>query len=412
MLSTTFMDVLIALGLGLLVGLQKERVDSPLAGLRTFALVSILGAVSALVSAGNGPWVIVAGLLAVTALMIIGNVVILHAGEHDPGQTTEVAVVVTFLLGALVVIGPREVAIVLGVTTAMLLHLREELKHWVSRLSDGDVRAIMQFVVIWLVIVPVLPDQAYGPYQVLNPRQIWWMVVLIVGLNLAGYGAFRLMGARAGTLLAGVLGGVISSTATTMSYARQSKTNGGAARTAAVVVWIASGIVFVRILLEIGVVAPAFLPVAAGPIGVLIAVFMIAALATWRSATSPGNSPLEPGNPSELKPALLFGALYAAVLFAIAAAEDLLGNPGLYATAAVSGLTDIDAITLSTARLVATDVIVPSTAWRVILVAAMSNMVFKFGLVVSLGNREMARRLGILFAVAIAVGVGLIAFWG
>jgi uncharacterized membrane protein (DUF4010 family) len=412
MLSNTFMDVLIALGLGLLVGLQKERAASPLAGLRTFALVSVMGAVSALLSDGSGPWVILAGLFAVTALMVVGNVVLMKIGENDPGQTTEVAVVLTFLVGALVVTGPREVAIVLGATTAILLHLREELRHWVARLSDGDLRAIMQFVVISLVVLPVLPDQAYGPYQVLNPRQIWWMVVLIVGLNLVGYGAFRLMGARAGTLLAGVLGGVISSTATTMSYARQSTTIAGTARTAAVVVWIASGVVFVRILLEIGAVAPSFLPVAAGPIGVLLAVFAIGALAIWRSATVTGESPLEPGNPSELKPAILFGALYAAVLFAIAAAEDLLGSAGLFATAAVSGLTDIDAITLSTARLVDTEVIDQTTGWKVILVAAMSNMVFKFGIAASLGSREMAKRLGTLFAIAIAVGVGLIAFWG
>jgi len=411
MLSTTLMDVLIALGLGLLVGLQKERAAERLAGLRTFALVSVMGAVSALISAEAGPWVIVGGLLSVTALMVIGNVVLLHAGEHDPGQTTEAAVVVTFLLGALAVTGPREVAIVLGATTAMLLHLRGELKYWVARLSDGDVRAIMQFVVIWLVVLPILPNQTYGPYQVLNPRQIWWMVVLIVGLNLVGYGAFRLMGARAGTLLAGVLGGVISSTATTMSYARRSHTQAGVARSAAVVVWIASGVVFVRILLEIGAVAPGFLPVAAGPIGVLLAVFVLAALVIWRSATTQNASPLEPGNPSELTPAMLFGVLYAAVLFAIAAAEDLLGNAGLFAAAAVSGLTDIDAITLSTSRLVATEVIDPSTAWKVILVAAMSNMMFKFGLAASFGSREMARRLGSLFAIAIAVGVGLIAFW-
>jgi len=412
MLSTTLMDVLIALGLGLLVGLQKERAASPMAGLRTFALVSVLGAVSAVVAAGSGPWVIVAGVLAVTTLMVVGNVVAMSSGEHDPGQTTEVAMVLTFLVGALVVIGPREVGVVVGALTAMLLHLREQLRDWVSRLSDRDVRAFMQFIVIWLVVLPVLPDRTYGPYDVLNPRQIWLMVVLIVGLNVAGYAAFRIMGARAGTILAGLLGGVISSTATTMSYARQSKAQEATSSTAAVVVWIASGVVFIRILLEISAVAPEFVAVAAGPIGVLVTVFAIAALVIWRSATTTGDSPLEPGNPSELKPALIFGALYAVILFAVAAAEDLLGNPGLFITAAVSGLTDIDAITLSTSRLVHTDVISQGTGWRVILVAAMSNIAFKYSLVASLGSREMAKRLGMLFAIAIVAGVGLIALWG
>lgn len=412
MLSTTFMDVAIALGLGLLVGLQKERAASPLAGLRTFGLVSVLGAVTALLSSDLGVWVIVAGLIAVTALMVVGNIVLLDSGHHDPGQTTEVAVVLTFMLGTLVVVGPREVAIVLGATTAMLLHLRDELKGWVQRLNDRDVRAFMQFVLIWLVVLPILPDQTYGPYDVLNPRQIWLMVVLIVGLNVAGYAAFRLMGARAGTVLAGVLGGAVSSTATTMGYARQSKTHPDTARTAAVVVWIASGVVFVRILLEIGAVAPAFLPVAAGPMVVLLALFAGLALIIWRSATDGGDAPVEPGNPSELKPAMFFGVLYAVVLLAIAAAQDLLGDTGLYITAVVSGLTDIDAITLSTSRLVDTGVVDPSTGWRVIVVAAMSNMLFKFGLAASLGSREMAKRLGMLFAVAIAVGTALVLLWG
>jgi uncharacterized membrane protein (DUF4010 family) len=411
MLSTTFLDVFTALGLGLLVGLQKERAASPLAGLRTFTLVSLIGAVSGLLSASAGAWVIVAGLLAVTALMVVGNVVLLDGGYHDPGQTTEVAVVLTFLIGVLVVLGPREVAIALGAMTALLLHLREELKDWVARLSDRDVRAFMQFVVIWLVVLPVLPDRTFGPFDVLNPRQIWLMVVLIVGLNVAGYAAFRLMDARAGTLLAGVLGGVISSTATTMGYARQSKLKESTAHTAAVVVWIASGVVFIRILLEVGAVAPEFLPVAAGPIAVLFAVFVVLAAVVWRSATGPSESPMEPGNPSELKPALFFGAMYAAVLFAVAAAQELLGDVGLYATAFVSGLTDIDAITLSTSRLVDTEVIDPSTGWRVIVVAAMSNMVFKLGLAVSLGSRAMSRLLGALFAVAVATGMALVLLW-
>lgn len=413
MLSTTFMDLAIAAGLGLLVGLQKERAESPLAGLRTFALVSLAGAVAAIVGATTTPWVIVGGLLSVAAMMVAGNVVLVHSGNgDDPGQTTEVAVLLMYLIGVMVVAGSREVAIVLGGSTAMLLHLREELHKWVDRLSDRDVRAIMQFVVISLVILPVLPDQTYGPYDVINPRQVWWMVVLIVGLNLAGYAAFRLFGAKAGTALAGVLGGVISSTATTISYARQTKTDEGRDTVAVLVVWIASGVVFVRVMLEIGAVAPNFLPTAAGPLSVMLVLFLSLAAFRWRSGDQPGESPLEPGNPSELKPAIWFGALYAVVLLVLAAAEDLLGDTGLYAAAFLSGLTDVDAITLSTARLVATEGLDPSTGWRVILVGALSNLVFKLAMAASLGSREFAKRLGMLVVVALAVGVGLLFFWG
>ncbi len=411
MLSTTFMDLAIALGLGLLVGLQKERAESPLAGLRTFALVTLAGAVSAVVGLATTPWLLVGGLLAVTTLMVTGNVILIKGQGTDPGQTTEVAVVLMFLVGAMVVVGPREVAIVCGAVTAMLLHLREELRTWVDRLSDSDVRAIMQFVVISLVVLPVLPDQTYGPYAVINPRQVWWMVVLIVGLNLAGYAAFRLMGAKAGTALAGVLGGVVSSTATTISYARQTRTEKGRDGTAVVIVWIASGIVFIRIMLEIAAVAPEFLPVAAGPLTVMFLLFAVMAAVIWKSGTSPGENPLEPGNPSELKPAILFGVLYAVVLFVVAAGQDLLGDAGLYAAAAVSGLTDVDAITLSTSQLVATDRLSPTTGWRLVLIAILSNLVFKLAMAASLGSRAFARKLGALGGLAIAVGIALVFFW-
>jgi uncharacterized membrane protein (DUF4010 family) len=384
---------------------------SPLAGLRTFALVSLLGALTALLGGQMGAWLIIAGLLAVTALMIMGNVMMMRQADADPGQTTEAAVVLTFLVGALVVVGPREVAIALGATVAMLLHLREELKHWVARLSDDDVRAIMQFVVISLIVLPVLPDRTYGPYDVLNPRQIWLMVVLIVGLNLAGYAAFRVLGRRVGTTLAGVLGGVISSTATTMSYARLTRRSPDHTGAAITIVWIASGVVFVRILIEISAVAPGFLPVAAGPMAIMLGFFAVAAVLAVRTTTGPAESPLDPGNPSELKPAVLFGALYALVLFVIAAAQDVLGNVGLFAAAAFSGLTDIDAITLSTSQLVATDVVDEQTGWRLILVAALSNMLFKLGLASALGTPAMAKRLAALFTLAVVVGGGLIVFW-
>ena len=412
MLSTTFMDLLIALGIGLLVGLQKERVASPLAGLRTFALVSVFGAVAALISRTSGPWVVVAGLAAITTLTVMGNVMSMKKGDIDPGQTTEVAIVLTFLIGALVVIGPREAAIVLGATLAMLLHLRDELKTWVARLTDRDVRAMMQFVVVSLIVLPVLPDRAYGPYAVLNPREIWWMVVLIVGLNLVGYGAFRLLGARAGVALLGVLGGIVSSTATTMSYSRLTRVQEAQSGTAVVIVWIASGMVFARVIVEIGAVAPSFLPVAVGPLAVMLVIFAVGARVVWKnSSTAPAESPLQPTNPSELKPAILFAALYALVLFAVATAQDLLGSPGLFAAAAISGLTDIDAITLSTSQLVGRQLIDTDTGWRLIMVATMSNMVFKFGLVASLGSRALAKPLATLFTIAITVGAALIVFW-
>jgi len=411
LLDSIFIDPLLALGLGLLVGLQKELTASPLAGLKTFGLTTLFGALAAMVSQHTTGWVVPAGLLGVLGVGAVGNWLQARHAYVDPGQTTEVALLVMYLVGALTVLGPRPAAIVLGGAVAVLLHLRDELKGMVARLSDRDVRAIMQFVLVSLVILPILPDRTYGPYDVLNPHNAWLMVVLIVGMNLAGYAAFRLMSRRGGTLVAGVLGGLVSSTATTFAYARQARAGVLGPPVAATIVWIASPVVYVRILIEIGAVAPRFLPVAAAPIVVLSTFVVAGAVVTWPKDPPAGEHALSPGNPSELRPAIVFGVLYAAVLLAVAAAEAHFGSAGLFATALVSGLTDIDAITLSTSRLVADGRLAPGTGWRLIVAASLSNLIFKVGIAWFLGGKKLGIRLGALAGAASAAGVAIITFW-
>ncbi len=407
----SFIDPLIALGLGLLVGLQKERTIHPLAGLKTFGLASLLGALAAMLSSTLGVWVVVAGLLAVLGVLGIGNAIQIRARDATPGQTTEVALLVMYLIGALTVIGPRAVAIVLAGAVAMLLHLREELKGWVARMTDQDVRAIMQFVVISLVILPVLPNRSMGPFDVLNPRNIWWMVVLIVGINLAGYAAFRWMSDRGGTAVAGLLGGVVSSTATTFAYARNARSGDVTPHAAAIVIWLASAVVYVRILIEIGAVAPSFLSTAALPVLVMLGAFVVTSMLLWTKASEGPDAHIEPKNPTHLRTAIVFGVLYAGILLAVAAAEAYLGSTGLYATAFLSGLTDIDAITLSTSRLVASDRLDESVGWRLIVAASLSNLLFKIGVAWVLGGAKLARRLGWVAGAVTALGIGMILFW-
>ena len=410
-IDPSFINPLIALGLGLLVGLQKERAASPLAGLKTFGLATLLGAVAAMLAPSLGGWIVAAGLLGIVGILAIGNAIQAHESKATPGQTTEVAMLVMYLVGALTVIGPRAVAIVLGGAVAVMLHLREELKGLVARMSDKDVRAIMQFVVVSLVILPVLPNRTFGPFDVLNPHNVWWMVVLIVGLNLIGYAAFRWMSDRQGTAVAGLLGGVVSSTATTLAYARNAKSGDVTTQTAAIVIWLASGVVYVRILIEIGAVAPGFLPAAAPPILVLLGLVAVTAVILWRDADAVAGSTLEPRNPTHLRSAIAFGGLYAGVLFAVAAAEANLGSGGLYATAILSGLTDIDAITLSTSRLVAESRVEEAVGWRIVVIASLSNLAFKLGMAWVLGGRRLAERLASVAGVVAVAGVGLVLFW-
>jgi uncharacterized membrane protein (DUF4010 family) len=401
----------IALGLGLLVGLERERADSILAGFRTFPLVTVLGTLCAILARDFGGWVVAAGFAGVAAAAVIGNVAKLRAGRADPGQTTEVALLVMFALGAYLVVGELRVAVALGGAVVVLLHMKQTLHGFADRIGERDFAAIARFVLISLVILPVLPNRPFGPYQVLNPFQIWLMVVLIVGINLAGYLAFRLWGERRGALMGGLLGGLVSSTATTAGYSRRSRTDPELAPAAAVVITVAAGVVYARILAEVAVVAPRFFPVAAGPLAAMLAILGLLAVLLWRRGSPTDGEAPEPGNPSELRPALLFGLLYAGVLLAAAWARQRYGAGGLYGVALISGLTDVDAITLSTAQLVEGGRVSAERGWRVILAASLSNLAFKAGIVAALGGRALFARIAAVFGAAAAAGMLLLTFW-
>lgn len=409
--TEAFKSLGISLLLGLLVGLQRERAEPRLAGIRTFALITLLGSVSALAAQVLGGWIVGAALIGVASATVVGNLYSLKKSQGEPGITSEVAILAMFAIGAYVVVGPKEVAVAAGAAVAILLQAKTILHGMVARLGDPDVRAIMQFALMTFIILPVVPDQTYGPYNVLNPHQIWLMVVLVVGIALAGYIVYKFIGGRAGLLLSGVLGGVISSTATTVSAARQAALSAGAVPAAALVTVIAGCVVYVRLLIEVSVAAPTFLPSAAGPLVVMMGVSLAGAGLMWVRAGHDGIPPGEQQNPTELKSALWFGALYAGVLLAVAAARDVLGDRGLYAVAAASGLTDMDAITLSSSRLVAQGQLEASTAWRAIVLALISSLAFKGATVWAIGGGRLARRVLPIFAAQAAVGAALLALW-
>jgi uncharacterized membrane protein (DUF4010 family) len=213
-LTTAAARLGIALCLGLLVGLERQRVNHPLGGLRTFGLVAVFGALCALLGQSLGPWVVPAGMLAAAAALITG-VWRIGMQADGPQLTTLFAAMIMFGVGALTVLGDPVVGVIIAGVLTLLLHAKDRLHRMVASLGREDVAAIMQFILITLVILPVLPDRAFGPYQVFNPREAWLLVVLIVAIGLGGYVAWKLVGERAGMLLGAVLGGLISSTATT-----------------------------------------------------------------------------------------------------------------------------------------------------------------------------------------------------
>jgi len=409
-LTTTFSSLGISLGLGLLVGLQREQVATQLAGLRTFALITVLGTLCGLLALDFGGWVIASGFLALTGALLTGHVAELRGEKTESGVTTEVAALAMFGLGAYIVVGHREIAISIGGGIAVLLHFKGQLHGIAARLGD-DSKSIMQFVLLSLVILPILPNRSYGPYDVLNPRQIWLMVVLMVGIGLGGYILYKFFGPNAGLLLAGILGGIISSTATTVNYSKRTSKRELADISAAVVILTASTVSCSLVVLEVSVIAPELLRLAAGPLLILTITLGALSLVAW-FFHSRGRSEMPPQtNPSEVKGALFFALLYTMILFAIAAVKDTYGARGLYAVAAASGLAEVHAFALSTAQLAHTGRISGGEGWRIITVGLLSNLAFKAAMVMLFGARRLWKMVVLPYLLTIAVGAGLLALW-
>ena len=396
---------LTSLAIGLLIGLERERNPSAKAGLRTFALVAVFGTLTALLSAKLGsPWLLIAGLLTV-ASMIVAAYIKVPAEENDPGTTTMVALVLCYMLGAMVWYDLAKLAVMLAIGITALLYFKPELRGLSQKLTRRDLVAVLQFAVLTFIVLPILPDRSFGPYNAFNPHQAWLMVVLISGIRLAGYAALHVVGARYGAPLLGFFGGLASSTATTMIYARHGKGNQAMLNLAASVIVIAGMVVLLRLLVVSAAVAygalPGLLPVLAGGLLSGLAV----ALYNWRKMGKAAELYVpETSNPAELHTAIGFGLLYVIVLLGSAWMADIAGSQGLYAVALASGLTDVDAITLSSLRLFNLGQLSEQQTVTAIALAVLANLAFKFGMVVFIGGRALARQVAAGFG-AIACGV-------
>ncbi|HNN27603.1 MAG TPA: MgtC/SapB family protein [Agitococcus sp.] len=399
-----------AFGLGLLVGLQREKAASALAGIRTFPLISLMGAMTGLVAQHFGGWILASGFITL-AIVILSAKFALFKSNQDLGITTEVAALLMYIVGAYLTFGDATIAIVVGALTAVLLQMKDVLHDFVRKMGERDILAIMRFAAIALVILPILPNQNYGPFHVLNPYDIWRMVVLIVAISLMGYAAYKVFKDKAGTLLAGILGGLISSTATTVSYARNTKTLPETSSLAALAIMLASTVSVIRVTLAFMVVSPSATSVIAPPLLTLFATMVIICVVLYFSRSGETHTMPEPDNPAELTSAIVFGLLYGGIIFAVAAAKEMFGQQSLYLIAMISGLTDVDAITLSTGRLVEGQRLEAHTGWQLVMIAIMANLVFKWGAVAVLGNKVLLKKLTVIFGAAFMVGLGILAGW-
>ncbi|MBI1398310.1 MAG: DUF4010 domain-containing protein [Betaproteobacteria bacterium] len=393
--------------IGLLMGAERERRPSAKAGLRTFALIALLGTSLCLLGEKIGiAWLPVVGLVLVGVMLIA--VYATSPISDDPGTTTVVAALLCYSLSVMVWFDLAQLAVMLAIGATVLLYFKSELRGVTLKLEREELISILQFGVVSLVVLPLLPDRNYGPYDALNPRQIWLMVVLISGVSLAGYIALKFVGQRYGAWLLGLFGGLVSSTATTLVYARHARTSPDATRLAAPVIVIANVIVFARIAVIVGVAAPslivAVLPALAG--GLVVGAAGSALL--WRRLNHDTPPPMpEVHNPAAIRASLVFGCMYGLVLLAAAWLRHATGETGLYWLAFVSGLTDVDAITLSSLRLEDLGQIGADNVRTVIVLAIFANNVFKFAMAFFTGGRRLALRCAIPMAATMAgMGIG------
>jgi uncharacterized membrane protein (DUF4010 family) len=400
----------VALAIGLLMGLERERNPAAKAGLRTFALTAMLGVLAAhLATALGALWLIAAGLLLVGAMMIAAYLRAPPQPDNDPGTTTVAALMLCYGLGVLVWHNEIQLAVMLGIVATMLLYFKPELRGWSQEMSRHDLLSVLQFAVLALIILPLVPNRNYGPYGALNPYQIWWMVVLIAGVGLAGYAALRLAGQERGAVMLGVLGGLVSSTATTLAFSRHARASRDMVPIAVIVIVLANLVVEVRLGVLAAVVAPNVLPQLLPVLVGGLAIGGLGAAYGVRRLKPQGEMPaLAMDNPTELRTALGFGLMYAVVLLAAAWLSDWLGTRGLYAVSLVSGLTDVDAITLSSLRLYNLDKLPVEVVVNVVTLATLANLAFKSMLALAIGGWQMARHA---MAGMGAIGLGLVIAW-
>ncbi len=400
-----------ALGLGLLLGLERQRTHgggASFAGVRTVSLVALLGGTAAYLQQQlNQPWMLLAAFGGVVGLVLVSYAVTSQRG--DLGVTTELTVLFAFILGALCIWGRVELAAFLGVANLLLLALKNWLHRLAERIEVADLEAILKFAVITLIVLPLLPNQNYGPppLDVLNPYKIWLMVVLISGLNFASYILVKVVGPEHGVGLTGALGGLVSSTAVTLSFAQRSKTEPAASPMLTQGILLAWTVMFFRVLAIVGVVNLSLAQRLAPGIGLLALVSLGISGWLWVRNRSRSTALVKSGpNPFELGEAIKFGLLFGLVLFAAKAAQVYLGSAGLYLAGALAGLTDVDAISLSMANLAQALPGEATAAAQTILIAVLSNTLVKGGLVAVLGHPALRKNMlpwaGLLLVVGAA----------
>ncbi len=406
-----------ALIAGLLVGTErgwKERAlkeGSRVAGIRTFGLLGFLGGLVGVMAHGFGIMAFGLGFVGVSLLLAASYMVSAEAVENDLGITTEVAALLTFSLGALAGVGYTRIAISGAVVAVFLLGMKPVLHGWLKTLEANELEAAVKLLFISVVMLPILPNKGYGPWNSLNPYEIWWMVVLVASISFVGYFAIKITGPRFGVLLTAISGGLVSSTAVTLDLSKAAKRHPDSSNLMAAGIVAASATMFPRILIEVAVVNDAMVRSISVPMIVMTVVAYAVAFILWYDSRNGEKSEtLNLENPVELATAIKFGAFLALIMVLANALKNWFGPSGIYSLAAFSGISDVDAITLSLSRMAKAE-LSNQIASHGIILAAIVNTIVKGGIAIFIGGPVMIRRVGFGFLVVLLAGLGAMALW-
>jgi len=397
--------------IGLLIGIERERRkkigEKSFAGIRTFPLIAILGFLSALISS------IIRTELYIVFFFVFGCLVAVSyyfsTKKGGVGGTNEITLLLIFVLGSLVYWDYILLSGAVAVILIIFLTFKTEFHAFAGKIEQEDIYATIKFAIITIIILPLLPDQTYGPFNVLNPRTIWYMVILIAGISFVGYIIFKLIGAHRGIQLLSVLGGLASSTATTLSFTHQSKMNTSLSRNFAAGIVLASTIMFPRILLIIFLVHQPLAEILLVPTAIFTLVGIVISFFLWRKTTTVPTEELNLTNPFRVFTALKFGLLFAVILVLSSAAQHYSGDSGVYITSIFAGFADLDAIALSMADLVRNTISIHVAATGIIIAFA-ANTVVKLGIASIFGSKELRKYSAIGFSVLIVVLLAYLIF--
>ncbi|TDQ83462.1 uncharacterized membrane protein (DUF4010 family) [Dongia mobilis] len=415
-------NLVVALAIGLLIGLEREwrkqgeeGEAAGRIGIRTFGIIGLFGGLAGTLQASFGPWLAPAALIAITLLLVADRRAdgASRFGALAEDMTTLVAAITTALLGLLAATGAAELAVAAAVVVVTLLYLKPILHGAVGKLTDKELKATVRFLVISLVVLPILPNQDFGPYRFFNPRETWLLVVLISALSFIGYFAIRYLGAALGCIATGLFGGLVSSTATTITFARMASDQPKQGRMLATGVVIANAVMAARILVVTGLLAPSLAMALALPMGLFVLTALGMVVLMWhlgrngQGAGKVGGESLGLDNPFELRQAIKFALLLAAIGLAEKYLSDQFGTSGLLVLAAIAGLADVDAITIAVSRDAGNGAaMTPLVA--AILIAAGSNTIVKAAIVARSGGVFARWGLGALAVMALAAAAGAV----